>query len=68
MGWGGVIDKVLEHFTPKERARRIKDEINKLTKERDVLLISKMEEKQSRRLAYIVNRLKYLAKQLQNYA
>ena len=63
-----VIDKILGHFTPKERIKRLKNEIQKLERERNEILIHKQEDKQARRLQFIIGRLSYLTKLLSNEA
>lgn len=71
MGWDAipnVIDKILGHFTPKERIKRLKNEIQKLEKERNEILLHKAEDKSANRLEYIQRRLAFLNKRLQNEA
>jgi len=63
-----IIDKILGHLTPKERIKRYKNEIDKLEKERNEILLRKAEIKYSNRLDYIQRRIVYLTGVLKNEA
>jgi hypothetical protein len=64
----GIIDKVLSWFTPEQRVRKIKDEIDKLQKERSHLLAGVCDAKTSNRVVCIDQRLAYLTGLLKNSA
>lgn len=64
----GIFDKVLSWFTPEQRVRRIKDEIDKLQKERIKLLAGECDAKKSSRVLYIDERLANLSSLLKNTA
>ncbi len=71
MGWEmipNVLDKILGHFTPKERIRKLKDELNKLERERSSILVFKEDEKKSKRLTIVCNRIATIKRMLQNDA
>ncbi len=71
MGWEmipNVLDKILGHFTPKERIRKLKDELNKLERERGSILVFKEDEKKSKRLTIVCNRIATIKRMLQNDA
>jgi hypothetical protein len=68
MGWGGFLDNLLKKLPIPNRVEGIKNEIDKLEKERSEILVHKAEVKQARRLEYIDSRLFYLRKRLTNLA
>lgn len=68
MGWGNVFANITGWFTPQQRIRRLKDEFNKLEKERDDLLSTQAATKKAIRLATINDRLRYLSGLLFNSA
>lgn len=71
MGWDAipnVLDKILGHFTPKERIKRLKNEIAKLEKERNEILSHSAEVRFANRLEYIQHRIAYLNKRMQTEA
>lgn len=66
MGWGAFLDKLISWFTPQQRIRRIKDEIDKLKKEEKELLDGEASNKTTARLLVIGRRLHRLNGLLQN--
>ena len=68
MGWGGALDTILSWFSPEQRVRRIRDEIDKLKKERKKLFQGEATEKTYIRVLRIDERLSKLDRLLQNCA
>lgn len=68
MGWGNFLDNITSWWTPKERVRRIKDEIEKLEREKSFILVSKADLKKARRLNAIYKRIDELHGLLENSA
>ncbi len=66
MGWGSLLDRVTSWLPIPKRVEGIKNEIDKLEKERSEILVKKAEVKLARRLEFIDGRLFYLRKRLQN--
>lgn len=69
MGWEGIgtaIGVVASWFSPKQRVRRLKDELDKLQKEKSALLITKANINRAKRLVVINDRIAELQRLLKN--
>jgi hypothetical protein len=69
MGWDGIgtaIGTVASWFTPEQRTRRLRDELEKLSTERSKILVHKADEKSARRLSVIDSRIDVLNGLLKN--
>lgn len=62
----GIVNKILAHFTPKERNRKIKDKIDKLEREKSEIIVTKATKKKANRVGYIDNELARLNILLKN--
>jgi len=67
-GWGTVAGVIASWFSPAERVRRMKDEVDKLEREKNAILIHKAEVKAARRIAIIDDKLRRLNGLLRNNA
>lgn len=68
MGWGGFLDKLLEKLPIQGRVERWKNELDKLTKERGLLLVQKADIQKAKRMSYIERRISELNQLLKNKA
>lgn len=66
-GWGTAVGVVLSWFSPKHKVRRLKDELDKLERERSKIFITKATVKRSRRLTAINRAIDDKHKRLQNF-
>lgn len=62
----GIADKILEHFSPKERKRRLRTELEKLQTERSLIIIGKATVRKADRLSVITKRIAELNRLLKN--
>ncbi len=71
MGFFGPIleiaDTILRRFRPEEKKRRIKEEIDKLIKERNALFEKKDDPRAQRRALAIIERVRSLEESLKNF-
>jgi len=68
MGWGGFLDKLLEKLPIQGRVERWKNELEKLTKEKSLLLLQKADIQKAKRMSYIESRIVELNQLLKNKA
>ena len=67
MGWGGALDKILAHFTPVERRRKIKERIDELERQEKAIKNKKATPALSRKLSVCIAKRKRLQKKLRTY-
>lgn len=68
MGWGGFLDKLLGKLPIANRVEKIKNDIDKLEREKNEILLHKAEVSKANRLVVIDKQLFDLHKRLQNIA
>ena len=68
MGWGEAISHITGWFTPQQRTRRLKDELDKLQRRRNEILSKGATVKGSGELLRIDNRISELNRLLANSA
>ena len=66
-GYDTVAGVIASWFSPTERVRRLKDEKDKLDKERRWLILTKCDGKKAKRMAYLERRIADIDRLLQNY-
>lgn len=67
--WGailGIINKVLAYWTPEERKRKLRDELDKLEEERRLLFLNKVDVKKADRMFHIIVRIGHIKRLLSN--